>query len=585
MTYAQDKSFRNILFAVIVVIGVALSILISALSYHVDEKIMRAQFAEAAGNHYSAMKRELDSNLDVLESLQALYYASGKNVNRIEFRDFSNHILKQHASIQALEWIPRVQDSRREAYERAAQGEGFPDFQITERIAQGKMKRAEKRKEYFPVYFVEPYKGNEMAFGFDLASNPIRLEALEAAGKTGKMLATARITLVQEKQNQFGFIVFAPIYSKTALLNSDRARAGALEGFALGVFRINDIVEKATSYLKSEGVDFFIYDGSAPEKERFLYTHESHTHKTSLLNKEQPETGLRDTKTLDVAGRKWQIIYSATPDFIAARRSSRSWELLLAGLMLTSLIAGFLLSSVRHTEQAEKSAKNLSDVNANLAHEIMERKQAEKKITLFKNLIDRANDLILVVDPETGRFGDVNERACNALGYRREELLEMTALDIAAPIIPDLVSWRAHVDEVRDKGHIILEARQRRKDGTTFPVEVNVNYISLERSNYMVAIIRDITGRKKAEEAKRIIEEKFRNVVENIFKFVPEGLLVLTDKLNVFRRNKAFEDLVQLYAEKLNYTEEELKGIIIEQVKMRLASGDKSDISIHRKQK
>ena len=54
----------------------------------------------------------------------------------------------------------------------AARTEGFPDFQFTERIAQGKMKRAERRKEYFPVYFVEPYKGNEMALGFDLASNP-----------------------------------------------------------------------------------------------------------------------------------------------------------------------------------------------------------------------------------------------------------------------------------------------------------------------------------------------------------------------------------------------------------------------------
>jgi CheY-like chemotaxis protein len=99
------------------------------------------------------------------------------------------------------------------------------------------------------------------------------------------------------------------------------------------------------------------------------------------------------------------------------------------------------------------------------------------------------------------------------------------------------------------------------------------------------ALSAEIAERKRVEEAKRIIEEKFRNVIENIFKFVPEGLLVLTDKLNVFRRNKALEDLVHQYAEKLDYTEDELADIVNEQVKIRVANGEKSDIIIARKQR
>jgi len=176
-----NKTYRNILIAVIPVLGVAVSILVSSLNYYSDEKLMRTEFNEDVENRFSALRREIDSNLDVLASLQALYYVS-KDVDSSEFRNFTNHFLKQHASIQALEWIPRVPDSRREAYETAARREGSPVFQFTERIAQGKMKRAEKRKEYFPVYFVEPYKGNEVALGFDLASNPTRREALEVAG-------------------------------------------------------------------------------------------------------------------------------------------------------------------------------------------------------------------------------------------------------------------------------------------------------------------------------------------------------------------------------------------------------------------
>jgi CHASE1-domain containing sensor protein len=84
------------------------------------------------------------------------YGVKTKDIEKPDFQNFTKHILKQHASIQALEWMPRVPDSKREAYEQTARTEGFLGFQFTERIAQGKMKRAENRKEYFPVYFMEP---------------------------------------------------------------------------------------------------------------------------------------------------------------------------------------------------------------------------------------------------------------------------------------------------------------------------------------------------------------------------------------------------------------------------------------------
>lgn len=85
---------------------------------------------------------------------------------------------------------------------------------------------------------------------------------------------------------------------------------------------------------------------------------------------------------------------------------------------------------------------------------------------------------------------------------------------------------------------------------------------------------------KQAEETRRKTEEKFSDVIENIFKFVPQGLIVLTDKLNIFKKNKAVEDLVRHYAVKLNYSEEELMDILLEQVKTRLITGKKSEIRI-----
>lgn len=90
--------------------------------------------------------------------------------------------------------------------------------------------------------------------------------------------------------------------------------------------------------------------------------------------------------------------------------------------------------------------------------------------------------------------------------------------------------------------------------------------------------------RKRAEEQRRESEEQHRKVIENIFKFVPDGLLVFTDKLNLFLKNKAFQDIIQKYSAKLNYTEQELTEIIIEQVKNRIINKDYTEIRISKKQ-
>ena len=99
----------------------------------------------------------------------------------------------------------------------------------------------------------------------------------------------------------------------------------------------------------------------------------------------------------------------------------------------------------------------------------------------------------------------------------------------------------------------------------------------------MIMNKKSATERKKAEEAVCKGEEQVRNVIENIFKFVPEGLLVFTDKLNLFKKNKAFQDIVQTYSAKLDYTKEKLEEIIIKEVKKRIMNGEHTEIRISKK--
>ena len=333
------------------------------------------------------MKREIDSDLQTLLSLQAFYFGSHK-VERSDFKDFVKPILSRHPGIQALEWIPRIPNSQRETYEKAARRDGFPGFQITDRETQGKMVRSPHREEYFPVYFVEPYRGNETALGFNLASDQKRREVLERSRDTGEMVATGRIRLVQETGGQFGFLVFAPIYRKGAPADSVESRRQNLEGFTLGVFRIGDIVEKSLSYLIPRGIDVSLYDESAPMEERFLYLHRSHLSAaatTSETNKEaKSETRIQYAKAIDVAGRKWMVLCTPFPGYIASRRSWQPWEVLFGGLLFTVLLGSYMVINVNRTERIERLVKErtveLRKINEILEQEITARTRAEEEL-------------------------------------------------------------------------------------------------------------------------------------------------------------------------------------------------------------
>ncbi len=147
-----------------------------------------------------------------------------------------------------------------------------------------------------------------------------------------------------------------------------------------------------------------------------------------------------------------------------------------------------------------------------LCRDITERRRAADTLELFRTLVDRVNDAIEVVDPETGRFLDLNEKACSELGYTKEELLALNMTDVT----PNLSSatFQAQKEKLWNAGSLILESARRRKDGSTFAVEVNMKWVWLNR-DYMVSVVRDISERRKTEAALRQNEELFRSLIEN----------------------------------------------------------------------
>jgi len=135
------------------------------------------------------------------------------------------------------------------------------------------------------------------------------------------------------------------------------------------------------------------------------------------------------------------------------------------------------------------------------------RENEERYRTLWESALDGIVLHELTVSPGQGRFLDANDCACRMLGYTHEEILAMSLWDIVAPgeekVIPELAA------RVRQADRMLFEMTLVAKDGRRVPVEVNSSLVQLGERHVTLAIIRDVTERRRAAQALRESEERF----------------------------------------------------------------------------
>jgi len=159
-----------------------------------------------------------------------------------------------------------------------------------------------------------------------------------------------------------------------------------------------------------------------------------------------------------------------------------------------------------------KDAEGKILASRSILEDITMRKQTEQALReseqRFRRLVEHAADAFFVVDGE-GRFVDVNHSACDSLGYGREELLAMSVADVQMEVSLERLKevWKRMVPGVP----VRLEGVHRRKDGGVFPVEVRVGLIEWDGRQHQFALARDVTERKRIEQALRESEEWYRD--------------------------------------------------------------------------
>ena len=155
--------------------------------------------------------------------------------------------------------------------------------------------------------------------------------------------------------------------------------------------------------------------------------------------------------------------------------------------------------------------RELRQSNQRLREEAGELERATKELRLFRTMVDESNDTVQIVDPETLHILDVNEAGCRRHGYSREEMLALGVQGINPGITPE--RHERVKRELTERGSVTIESVHRRKDGSTFPVEVTLKRVVVDRE-YVIAVVRDITIRSRALTALKASEAHFRMLVE-----------------------------------------------------------------------
>jgi PAS domain S-box-containing protein len=200
-------------------------------------------------------------------------------------------------------------------------------------------------------------------------------------------------------------------------------------------------------------------------------------------------TGVALTDAEDLRGPSLVLLLRALAD-VTVLQGPPWWTPLRARTIAGTLLATVAVALLWAIGLRRLVTRQTAQIRAQLA----EIRESEER---YRTVFELEKDAIALIDTETLRLVDVNHAAVALYGYEREELLRLAATDLSAEPHKTAEATRAGGDEVA-----IPLRYHRRKDGTVFPVEIAARFFTLHGRPMLLAAIRDITERQRAQEAR-----------------------------------------------------------------------------------
>lgn len=376
---SNDDTSKNTLrrygpLVLIAILGVGASGGLAYLVEQHDHQEKRAeaqlQFRKKVENAGDILQRTLSRHFNKLYSLRD-FYRSVPRVSRDRFRTFVDRATSDNDAVQAMVWQERVTDEERAAYRRRMRAAGYPDFRITG--LDREPLPPNYRDVYFPATYLVPMEGNEEAFGFDSFDRPSERRAIQQAIAQDTLTISGRIRLVQETQNQAGFVGYLPVYSANGP-RADGTTPSTVDGLVLAVFRIPDLVRTAMN-LVDRPFDALLLDTTAPKGKQYLGHYRNATHEVrfdppsqqglaATIDERCPQRSAC-TYTFNVGQHQWTLQAVPPVGYFRFGGTESFVYIFLMGLLLTAGVVGFVYYRQRHLEQVQELAAQVQEEKEN----------------------------------------------------------------------------------------------------------------------------------------------------------------------------------------------------------------------------
>ncbi|MBF0162012.1 MAG: response regulator [Magnetococcales bacterium] len=349
-------------------LGTAGLLLTCALFYqardHVDARI-RDTFLEHSEKRRRAIEQGIQERLDSLQDLRSLYLAS-KSVEWDEFHTFTQQAFVKIPTHMKLAWVPWITGEQRQTFEESTHESrvAVAGFEITEYTDAGTLQTAPRRKAHFPIQYMEP---PTPLLGFDLASHPLFLDALERARDSGQAAASA----VFDQQGAFGkdkgLLLVLPIYHNGLPAETQKERRQHLHGFYVVFCSIADLIDHSIKNLQAAGIDFLLQEKDQepfhvhlsrkrPNVEGFF------TNRPAVSEPKNSST-LSTQNTVEAVDKPWEMITIKyeTSYFENIDHIERILMPIIISLLATAFFTGWVVVLQRDANLRQQAAERLAE--------------------------------------------------------------------------------------------------------------------------------------------------------------------------------------------------------------------------------